>query len=245
MRILWLIVAIAGSLCLANEFSAAQRAEQPSTKRIVIAAGTVLDGRGGIQRNTRVVVEGTKIASIDREASPVTYDMRAATLMPGWIDTHVHINWHFGPDGKSNPGINDEPDEVALYAAEAAWVTLQGGFTTLQSLGASIDRVVRDRIEHGMLPGARIFTSLHPITNRSGSPDELRALVGKMKADGADLIKLFATGGLSAGGGQTMSDEQIQAACGETNCGLLARRGRCNFESRANFGVIALRLSTN
>jgi imidazolonepropionase-like amidohydrolase len=73
---------------------------------------------------------------------------------------------------------------------------------------------VRDRINLGALPGPRIFTSLRQITNRSGTPEELKALVQKTKMDGADVIKLFATSGLGAGGAQTMSDEQIQATCG-------------------------------
>ena len=94
-------------------------------------------------------------------------------------------------------------------------MTLQDGFTTVQSLGAFIDKAVRDRIDQGLLPGPRILTSLRQITDRSGDPDALRALVRQTKADGADVIKLFATSGLGAGGNQTMSDEQIQATCGE------------------------------
>jgi imidazolonepropionase-like amidohydrolase len=94
-------------------------------------------------------------------------------------------------------------------------MTLQGGFTTVQSVGAAIDGPVRDRINRGLLPGPRVLTSLRQITSRSGDPAALRALVQKAKQDGADVIKLFATSGLGAGGDQTMSDEQIQAVCGE------------------------------
>jgi imidazolonepropionase-like amidohydrolase len=82
-------------------------------------------------------------------------------------------------------------------------------------VGAGIDVDVRDRIEQGSLPGPRILTSVRQITDRSGTPDEIRALVRKTKAEGADVIKLFATKGLGAGGSQSMSDAQIQAACGE------------------------------
>jgi imidazolonepropionase-like amidohydrolase len=74
---------------------------------------------------------------------------------------------------------------------------------------------VRDRIQGGHLPGPRILTSLRQITKDSGDPEMLRALVRQTKTEGADLIKLFATSGLGAGGAQTMSDEQIQATCGE------------------------------
>ena len=191
------------------KFPAAQ-----SQTRVVIAAATILDGRGGVARNTRLVIEGDKIVALDPKAGPVDIDLGSRTLMPGWIDTHVHLSWHFNDSGKSvNSG--DTPENAALYTAEAAWVTLQGGFTTVQSVGAAIDGLVRDHGVHGLLPLPRILTSLQQIQDRSGDPDALRALVRQTKTDGADVIKLFATTGLGAGGNQSMSDAQIQATCGE------------------------------
>jgi imidazolonepropionase-like amidohydrolase len=183
-------------------------------KRIVIAVGTLIDGRGQTAHDTRVVVQGAKIVAIDPKASPIDYDLHGATMTPGWIDTHIHLNWHFDANHKSVSG-NEKPEDSALYSAEDAWVTLQGGFTTAQSVGAMIDKAVRDRITQGLLPGPRILTSLRQITDRSGDPDALRALVRQTKADGADVIKLFATSGLGAGGNQTMNQAQIQATCGE------------------------------
>ena len=182
--------------------------------RIVIAVGTALDGRGGVLRDTRLVIQGGRIAAIDPTASPVDYDLRNRTVMPGWIDTHVHINWHFN-DQHVSVSAGDPPDQAALFTAENAWVTLQRGFTTVQSVGAAIDGVVRDRINRGLLPGPRILTSLRQIQGRSGDPETLRALVRQTKQEGADVIKLFATSGLGAGGDQTMTDEQIQAVCSE------------------------------
>jgi imidazolonepropionase-like amidohydrolase len=182
--------------------------------RVVIAAGTVVDGRGGVVRDTRVVVEGSKIVAIDPKAGPVDYDLRGATLMPGWIDTHVHINWHMDANQKSVSG-GDKPEEAALATADDAWATLMGGFTTVQSVGAAIDGAVRDHINRGVLPGPRILTSLRQITDRSGDPDALRALVRQTKAEGADVIKLFATTGLGAGGNQSMTAAQIDATCAE------------------------------
>lgn len=122
--------------------------------RTVIAVGTLVDGRGHIVRNTRIVVEGARIAAIDATASPVDYDLGPMTIMPGWIDTHVHINWHFDANGKSVSG-GESPDEAALATTEDAWMTLQGGFTTVQSVGAAIDGTVRDHINRGLLPGPR------------------------------------------------------------------------------------------
>jgi len=187
-------------------------AQQP--RRVVISAGTVVDGRGNLVRNTRIVVEGTRIVSLDPTATPVDYDLSHETVMPGWIDTHIHLNWHFNENHKSVSG-GEPPEQAALYTAEDAWVTLQGGFTTVQSVGSAIDGPVRDRIANGLLPGPRVLTSLRQIQDRNGDPEALRALVRKTKADGADVIKLFATTGLGAGGNQSMSDAQIQATCSE------------------------------
>ena len=190
-------------------------AAQPAPPaRIVIAVGTALDGRGGAIRDTRLVIQDGKIAAVDPKAAPIDYDLRKLTVSPGWIDTHVHLNWHFDDQHKSVSG-GEPPEQAALFTAEDAWMTLQGGFTTVQSVGAAIDGPVRDRINRGLLPGPRVLTSLRQINNRSGDPAALRALVQKTKQDGADVIKLFATSGLGAGGDQTMSDEQIQAVCGE------------------------------
>jgi imidazolonepropionase-like amidohydrolase len=104
---------------------------------------------------------------------------------------------------------------MAIYTAADAWMTLQGGFTTVQSVGAAIDGLIRDRVNQGVIPGPRILTSLRQINNNSGDIDALRKLVHQTKEEGGDVIKLFATQGLGAGGNQNISDEQIQAVCAE------------------------------
>jgi len=143
-----------------------------------------------------------------------TYDLRGLTVMPGWIDAHVHLDSHFDAHHRLLD-VDAPPQTAALDAAENAWLTLQGGFTTVQSVGAEIDKPLRDRIARGSLPGPRILTSLRPVTKDSGTPEAIRAFVRKLKSDGADVVKLFATSGSAGGGGQTMTDQQIQAACGE------------------------------
>ncbi len=189
-----------------------------SAQTIVINAGTVLDGKGGVLRNQQITISGSKIVSIAPGRAAATYDLSGLTVMPGWIDTHVHLDWHFDPKtNKLSTRVGEKPEEVALFTAENAWLTLQGGFTTVQSVGSINDVYVRDRIDKGALPGPRVLTSLRQINNRSGDPEALRALVRQTKAEGADLIKLFATSGLGSGGEQTMTDEQIQAVCGEAN----------------------------
>ncbi len=99
-------------------------------KEIVIRAARVIDGRGKIVANAAVVVDGTKIVRIDPHPSHADYDLGDRTLMPGAIDTHVHIGWHFDANGRSNDGENEKPEESALFAAENAYNTLLGGVTT-------------------------------------------------------------------------------------------------------------------
>src|SRR5262245_16660981 len=72
----------------------------PQERPITIRVGRMLDGKGGIQRNTNIVVQGSKIAKLDSNLEKATYDLRALTVMPGMIDVHVHINSHFGKDGR-------------------------------------------------------------------------------------------------------------------------------------------------
>jgi imidazolonepropionase-like amidohydrolase len=85
----------------------------------------------------------------------------------------------------------------------------------VQSLGQEIDGDLRGLIQAGVLPGPRVLTSLRAVTENTGTPEQIRAYVRKMKADGADVIKLFATASIRDGGKQTMTDQQVQAACGE------------------------------
>jgi imidazolonepropionase-like amidohydrolase len=183
---------------------------------IVIHAGTVLDGKGAVLTNVRIVVEGTKIARVERGSGPATYDLSKLTTMPGWIDTHDHIGWHFNKDGRAE-NSKESPAEFALNGAGNAYVTLMAGFTTIQSPGALTDLGLRDLIGRGILPGPRILTSLEPLNEKSGTPEHIRELVRERAKQGADFIKLFATKSIRDGGAQTMTDAQIQAACGEAN----------------------------
>jgi len=205
-RAFWLTLAAALGL-------AAQ--DQP----VVIEAGTVLDGTGKILHNTRIVVENGKIARIDPKASPVTYDLRGLTVLPGWIDVHVHLTYHFAPSGKYGDR-SETPQQAELAIAGNAWATLMGGFTTVQSVGAAADIPVRDDIAKGMIPGPRVLTAVRPLFGRgpeTGTPEQIREFVRKVKGEGADLIKIFASGSIRDGGKPTLSQEQLNAACGEAN----------------------------
>jgi imidazolonepropionase-like amidohydrolase len=105
-----------------------------------------------------------------------------------------------------------------LQAAANAWITLQAGFTTVQSVGSPGDIPLRDAIASGRLPGPRILTSAEPLLGRgpqTGTPDEIRAFVRRQKEAGADLIKIFASTSIRQRGDQTLSQEQLNAACDE------------------------------
>ena len=186
------------------------------SKRTVIAVSTVLDGKGHVSHNTRIVVEGSKIISVDPKPGPVDYDLTGLTVLPGWIDCHVHITWSFGPDGK-NTGGGGTTQQAAYAAASNAWVTLLAGFTTVQSVGSPADIPLRDAIASGQLPGPRILTAVEPLMGRgeqTGTPDEIRAFVRKQKEAGADLIKIFAAGSVRRSD-PLLSQEQLNAACDE------------------------------
>jgi imidazolonepropionase-like amidohydrolase len=183
---------------------------------ISVRAATVIDGAGKILKNATVFVDNGRIVRIDRDQAVVpTYDLGVATLLPGFIDTHVHLTAHFGKNGRaSNEG--ETPAEATLFAYENGYATLMSGFTTVQSLGAPLDKELRDAFARGV-PGPRLLTSLGSLNERTGTPDEIRERVRKFVADGADVIKLFASKSIREGGGKTMTDEQIAAACGEAN----------------------------
>jgi imidazolonepropionase-like amidohydrolase len=190
----------------------------PQPGSMVIKTSTILDGKGGVIRNRNIVIDGSRIARVEAGNQVATYDLTGLTVVPGFIDTHVHINWHFDSDGKTHNNVSgkgETPQQAMLYAAENAYITLMGGVTTIQSVGAPLDGDLRDAIARGVLAGPRILTSLRPVNDRTGTPAQIRQFVDQVIADGADVIKVFATNGIQDGGAQTMTDEQIQAACGE------------------------------
>jgi len=204
--------AVLAVLALAAATVAAQ--EPP----VVIRAGTLLDGRGGRATNRNIHIRDGRIESVTADGpgrSASTYDLAAYTVLPGLVDAHDHLAWHFNAAGKLHTASDGEtPAQGALAMAANAWATLRAGITTAQSPGSPEDADLRAAIEKG-LPGPRLLTSLEPLDQTSGSPDELRAKVRERKQAGADLIKLFASKSIRDGGARTMTDAQLEAACGE------------------------------
>jgi imidazolonepropionase-like amidohydrolase len=212
--LIWALCPFLVGLC--SEAQSVSRDSPAAAKRVVIAVGTALDGKGGPLHNTRIIVEGSKIVAIDPKAAPIHYDLRGLTVLPGWIDAHVHITSSFGRDGKSAGGDGTTHDDAFRHASNA-WATLMAGFTTVQSMGAPGELALRNAIANGSLPGPRILTAVEALSGRgeqSGTPEEIRAFIRKQKQAGADLIKIYASGGFNASG-MTLSQEQLNAGCDE------------------------------
>ena len=215
MRLRMRFVVFFASLALFLDTGVATAQEQP----IVLKASTVLDGRGKTLHNTILVVEGGKIRRVGGSApkGAVTYDLTQLTVLPGWIDAHVHPTWHFDASGRL-AGENEPKEQTVIAGAANSWKMLAAGFTTVQSLGSPLDKDLRDAIDRRGLPGPRILTSLEPIFGRgeaTGTPDELRAVVEQRARDGADVIKVFASASIREGAKPTLSGEQLNAICSE------------------------------
>ena len=193
---------------------------QPRTT--ILRADHVFDGRrdraaksSGSSSRAHGSRASNRTTVLPESTSPV-YDLTGLTVLPGLIDSHAHIVWHFNTAGKLHTESDGEtPAESALAAAGNAWATLQAGFTTVVSPGSAEDKPLRDQIASGSLPGPRILTSLEPLTDQDGDAERLRELVRERARQGADLIKLFASKSIREGGAQTMSAAQLAGACGQ------------------------------
>lgn len=183
---------------------------------VTIRAGLLIDGTGETRRNARIFIESGKITRIDGLRGAVTHDLSNLTVMPGWVDTHVHLTSHFDLDGRLHRTETKETQgQAMLYAVANAYRTLMAGFTTVQSLGSPLDLDLRDWIERGELPGPRVLTSIRPVNAETGNVDMIRRFVQQLSADGADVVKVFASASIRDGGNRVMSDPQIKAACEE------------------------------
>jgi imidazolonepropionase-like amidohydrolase len=215
-----LSIAAAGIALAAPSIASAQNSSlaPAGSSAVTIHAARMIDGRGKETANVLVTVRDGRIVAVAPAGASVkaTYELGDATLLPGLIDAHVHPGWYINRKGALHDGRDgDTPTESALARAGNLYATLMAGFTTIQSVGGIEDLDLRDAVARWQIPGPRILTSVAQLSNKNPSPDSLRALVRSLKARGADVIKLFASAGLGAGGAQTLSDEQLAAICGE------------------------------
>ena len=143
---------------------------------VTIRAGLLIDGTGDTRSNARLFVNGSEITRVDGLRGSVDYDLSELTVMPGLIDTHVHLTSHFEADGRLHQaGSTETPAQTMLHAVGNAYRTLMAGFTTVQSLGHPLDADLRDAIDRGDVPGPRVLTSLRAVTSATGDADAIRA----------------------------------------------------------------------
>ena len=195
--------------------------------RTLVHAGTLIDGVSAAPKHQMtVVIEGERIVAVQNGYTPASagdniIDLTADTVMPGWIDCHVHLDFQQSPSTYSER-FTMNPGDYALRAAYSARRTLLAGFTTVRNLGDSADSTIalRKAIAAGWVNGPRIFTAGRSIATTGGhadgtngaslrfmgdpgpldgvinGPDEARKAVRQHFKEGADLIKITATGGV-------------------------------------------------
>ena len=185
---------------------------------MTIRAARVFDGvTGQLHRNSAVTVADGRITFVGR-AEGDAIDLGDVTLMPGLIDVHTHIDWHFGPDGRygNRPdGPRETPEQRDAAIAANLRATLLAGFTTVQNLGNRGDAALRAAVAAGTLVGPRIVSSLGQLQPGTRTPEQLREAVRASKTAGADVIKTFASGSIRDGGKLSVTQEQLDAVCGE------------------------------
>ena len=213
----------------------------------IVRAARLIDGNGGAPLEPAMVrIEGERIVAVGRTL-PVpsgarVIDLGAATLLPGLIDLHTHLTGARGVHWEVAL-VKTTPGHDALWGAANALVTLKAGFTTCRDMGPTwpyVDVDLRDAIDAGAVPGPRlmvagnyvsstggagdarqfsIYVDVPIVRNLADGPVEVTKAVRTNLKNGADFIKILASGAvLSKGiepGAQQYSDEEIQAAVTE------------------------------
>ncbi|MEO7363761.1 MAG: amidohydrolase family protein [Gemmatimonadaceae bacterium] len=222
LRTVSIISRVMAALAACSAVAMAQPAASGATARsVVLRTSRMIDGIGSVRQNVDIVVENGRIARIQPSVGALpagAIDLRGRTVLPGFIDTHVHLGWYLNTANRLHQGRDGDTPAVSAYnQAGNAWATLRAGFTTVQSVGEPENGPLRDAINRGIIPGPRVLTSLGSLNENTGggSPDSLRASVRRFQTQGADLIKVFASKSIRDGGEATMTNEQLLAACGE------------------------------
>ena len=163
-----------------------------------VAAGTIIpDAAVLVERGTIVAVGADAI----RSGGARTIDLGDVTLLPGLIDAHTHITYHFDARGRFGETDSETPEETYRYALQNARATLQAGFTTIRNLAAAdrVDIRLRDAIADGTAQGPRMIVSGEPllpedvtgIRDAAARHEAIRRFVRARVAEQVDVIKVF------------------------------------------------------
>ena len=219
----------------------------PSARALtLIHAGTLIDGVSDASRHQMTIaVDGERIASVtDGFTAPgpsdTVIDLSAATVTPGWIDCHVHLDLATTQHSFSDEAVMN-PADYAIFAVSNARKTLLAGFTTVRNLGDHFNSTIalRKAIQKGTVIGPRIYSAGVPISSTGGHADPNERVQrrghghpGSGRAsftgptrrgrpsrqhykDGADLIKIMASGGVlsmeASGDSPQLDEDEIKA----------------------------------
>ena len=214
-------------------------------QKTIIHCGNLIDGKSNeAQPQMTIIIEGNKIIEIEKGFSKPgkddkLIDLSKKTVMPGFIDMHVHLEGETSKDQAIQRFTLNDAD-VAFRSTVFAKKTLMAGFTTVRDLGGSgVNISLRNAINQGLVIGPRIFTAGKSIATTGGhadptngyrkelmgdpgpkegvinSPEEARQAVRQRYKDGSDMIKITATGGVLSiakdGSGPQFTDEELKA----------------------------------
>jgi imidazolonepropionase-like amidohydrolase len=238
------LLAGACALALAGALSSAACAQNTAKETVFVQAGKLLadPATGKVETAKTLVLENGKVARIVdgyvTEPGGTVIDLKDSFVLPGLIDSHVHLTGQQGPNTRLNE-VTQSPADEAMVGAGYARKTLMAGFTTVADLGADNDAIfaLRAGIKRGDVVGPRIIAAgsavsihgghgdvngfseevmhvLRPTSVCSGA-DDCRRAVREQVWLGADIIKITATGGVlsntSAGLAQQFSDDELKA----------------------------------
>jgi len=214
-------------------------------QRTLIHCGSLINGKSKeVQTQVTVVVEGNKILSVDKGFTKAgkddkVIDLSKKTVMPGLIDMHVHIESETSKDGQIKKYTLNEAD-IAFQSAVYAKKDLLAGFTTVRDCGGSgVNISIRNAINSGIVVGPRVIAAGKSVATTGGhadptnggkrdllgdpgpkegvinGPDDARKAVRQRYKEGADFIKITATGGVLSvakdGSNPQFTQEEVDA----------------------------------
>jgi len=204
---------------------------------MVFTDGSVIVGDGTVLEKATVVVEGQRIVKVSKNGRTLPrgaerIGLDGGCLLPGLIDSHVHLCGDGSPDPFASI-LKDSPPLLTLKTAEHARQTLLAGVTTVRDMGGAhlIDLAVRDAAASGLIQAPRILASGRvvcmtgghgwPIGREADGPAEVRRAAREQIKAGADLVKLMATGGVMTPGVEPgsaqLTEEELRAGVEEAH----------------------------